>query len=123
MLLRLRGLIVGMRVVRFCFSFLLSVCRKTRVRFVFFFCVIFPCFHLRVASLRNSFADGIECNLVLMGAARFLPFLSFAHSFYICMHMSTRIRAASGLIISCIYRVYDNDIVYPASGLCAVNFL
>ena len=84
------------------FYVLLSVCRKTGVRFVFFFCVFFPCFHLRVASLRISFADRIEYNLVLMCATRFLPFLSFAHSLYIYIYMLTRIRAASGLIISCI---------------------
>ena len=98
-----------MRIVVFAFAFvlvvlvvLLSVRRKTGVRFDFFFCVFFPCFHLRVASLRNSFVDRIEYNLVLMCATRFLPFPSFSHSLYICMYMLTRIRAASGLIISCI---------------------
>ena len=68
---------VGMRVVVFAFAFVLgfvSARRKTGVRFVFFFCVIFPCFHLRVASLRNSFADRIEYNLVLMCATGFFLF-------------------------------------------------
>ena len=65
------------------FYVLLSVCCTTGVRFVFLFCVFSPCFHLHVASLHMSFADRIEHSLVLICGTRFLPFLSYAHSFYI----------------------------------------
>ena len=103
-----------MRVVVFAFPFVLSfiVCmpqdRSALCLFLLrflsllsFACCVFAQF-LCCASLRNSFAD--RSNVILSGCVRhgFFLFCPLRIHFYIRMYMLTRIRAASGLIISCI---------------------
>ena len=93
-------------------EYFFSLCHKTGVRSVFFFYVFFPCFHLRVASLRISFCNRLEYSLFLICATRFLLIL-FSSLTRIHVHIHLHIYI---YIYTCSLRAYH--IVYSASGLC-----
>ena len=100
----------------------MSLCHKTGVRSVFFFYVFFPCFHLRVASLRISFSNRLEYSLFLICATRFLPILfSSLTRIHVHIHLHIHIRAASGLIISCIQPPGFVEVPFMVGMLCSVH--
>ena len=101
-----------------------SLCYKTGVRSVFFFYVFFPCFHLRVASLRISFCNRLEYSLFLICATRFLLILFSSLTcihVHIHLHIYIYIRAASGLIISCIQPPGFVEVPFMVGMLCSIH--
>jgi hypothetical protein len=111
-----------------------SLCYKTGVRSVFFFYVFFHCFHLRVASLRISFCNRLEYSLFLICATRFLLILfsslTCIHVLFfsltrihvhIHLHIYIYIRAASGLIISCIQPPGFVEVPFMVGMLCSIH--
>ena len=117
MLLRLRGLSVGMRVVRFCFSFCCLYAARQECALSFSFALSFLGF---ICVLRLCAIPLLMWSIVILswwmrhGFFLFFPLRIRFIFACTCRHAYVQPPGLS-------YRVYD--IVYPASGLCVVNIL